>query len=71
MRSDWNHFRQLALRWKVAGNVLVVRGNCAKFFAWPFVRIEHDDRFASVFLEIMEFVGKDPLDGVGFSLEMV
>lgn len=58
MRSNGNNFRQLALRRKVTGDVLVVRGNCAKFFAWPFVRIEHDDRFVRVLLEIMEWSNK-------------
>ena len=54
MRSDRNHFRQLALRREIAWNVLVVSGHCTKFFAGSLVGIEHYDGLARAFLEIVE-----------------
>jgi len=48
MRSDWNHFRQLALRWKVAGNVRVI-GSVIADVGKTFVRIEHEYLLAKLF----------------------
>ena len=42
MRSDWNHFRQLALRRKVAGNVPAICGVESKVCR-TLARIEHDN----------------------------
>ena len=42
MRPDWDYVGKLALRRKVAGDVFVVGGYGADFFAGAFMRIEHD-----------------------------
>ena len=54
VRADGDYLWKLALRRKVAGNVLIVGGHGSEFFAWAFMRIEHDNRLPSMFLEIME-----------------
>ena len=45
MRSDWNHFRQLALRRKVAGDVRVVGSRSLKMVGHGFAWIEYKHRF--------------------------
>ena len=52
--SDWNHVGQLALRRKVAGDVLVVGGYGTEFFTGAFVRIEYDNGFSCALFEIVK-----------------
>ena len=46
MRPDRDYVWQQALRWKVAGDVFIVGGYGAEFFAGALMRIEHDDGFS-------------------------
>ena len=54
VRSYGNHFGQLALRRKVAGDVLVIGGYGTEFFTGALVRIEHDNGFSRALLEIVK-----------------
>ena len=53
MRTNGNCVGKLALCRKVAGDVLVVGGHGAEFFAGAFMRIEHDDGLPRSLLEIV------------------
>ena len=54
MRTNGNCVGKLALCRKVAGDVLVVGGHGAEFFAGAFMRIEHDDGLPRSLLEIVK-----------------
>ena len=63
MSTNRDDIRELALRRKVAGNVLVISGHCTQFFAGTFVWIEYDDRLPRVFLEIIERCNEISISG--------
>ena len=76
VRSYGNHFGQLALRRKVARDVLVISGYGTEFFAGAFVWIEYDNGFSCALLEIVKrrdevCIARDENDTVEVGLDMV
>ena len=76
VRPNGNCFGQLASARQIAWDVLVVCGYCAEFLAWTFMRIEHDNRFAHAFLEIVKRsdkigVARDKDDAIEVGLYVV
>ena len=74
--AHWYDVGELAFCGKVARNVLVVGGDGAKFFAGPFMRIEHDYGFARVLLEVVKWCNEIRVAGyennaVKITLKMV
>ena len=54
MCPDWDYVGKLAFRRQVAGNVLVVGGYGAQFFAGTLMWVEDDDGFPGLLLKIVE-----------------